>query len=532
MLRPKDLCQGSGTKTFLDAMQSGKVHLARFVLDALDGRIINSKTENSRTPLMFAVCLPDPGARVKFTRLLLEKGADVNCQDEHGRTALSLACELGHLEAVKLLVQFNADPEVTDVWGNSALMYAAYAGHSQVLEFLVRAFKRLGLRLDHTNQAGHSAIQVADFYGHNQCVKALNIPGKRCVGPDSPLGDVLHGKELGGERRRPNRLPKQVLEKFTQQFQSKCDDHLPVVFQRQLRVGEGNGLRRRLKGQQQSPDRKGQQQPFPNHLQRLSGKDSQDAVFTARQIQNCKLRDMRGVKTLDQNPQVCQEETNTARVIIPETPEKGPVWGKAKSFNLDLLTCRKQSYQGDSSETSHSTVKIKRGSLQDEQTLLTKFPCQENDAEKSVTAPKALLSGKKSLESTEEKPSPYCKENESCAVLGKREFKKRTSLPQHGRQDKLLFHREEIAPERIQVHPPGFTGLGTRLLRRFTAPEFMKLVMDFPSGSEHGRGKISRSETFPLSHTHQKVNSQPSVDSISGVNCEFESSCGRRVTLS
>uniref|UniRef100_A0A4W5PYT1 Ankyrin repeat domain 63 n=1 Tax=Hucho hucho TaxID=62062 RepID=A0A4W5PYT1_9TELE len=93
-------------------------------------------TENGRTPLMFAVCLQDPGGRAKFTRLLLEKGADVNCQDEHGRTSLSLACELGHLDMVKLLVQFNADPDVSDAWGNSALMYAAYTGHSHVLEFL------------------------------------------------------------------------------------------------------------------------------------------------------------------------------------------------------------------------------------------------------------------------------------------------------------------------------------------------------------------------------------------------------------
>uniref|UniRef100_A0A8B9J4A9 Uncharacterized protein n=1 Tax=Astyanax mexicanus TaxID=7994 RepID=A0A8B9J4A9_ASTMX len=95
-------------------------------------------TESSRTPLMYAVSLQDPGTRSKFTHLLLEKGADVNSRDEHGRTALSLACELGHLDAVKILVQFNADPEVTDTWGNSALMYAAYGGHNQILEFLMR----------------------------------------------------------------------------------------------------------------------------------------------------------------------------------------------------------------------------------------------------------------------------------------------------------------------------------------------------------------------------------------------------------
>uniref|UniRef100_A0A673LCW4 Uncharacterized protein n=1 Tax=Sinocyclocheilus rhinocerous TaxID=307959 RepID=A0A673LCW4_9TELE len=126
---------------------SGKVHLARFVLDALDGRIINGKAENGRTLLMHAVCLQEHVTRSKFTQLLLEKGADVNVRDDHGRTALSLACEHGHLDSVKLLVQFNADPELTDTWGNSALMYAACGGHSQILEFLSKtlmwAFRKM-----------------------------------------------------------------------------------------------------------------------------------------------------------------------------------------------------------------------------------------------------------------------------------------------------------------------------------------------------------------------------------------------------
>ena len=45
MLKPKDLCPRAGTRTFLEAMQAGKVHLARFVLDALDRSIIDCRAE-------------------------------------------------------------------------------------------------------------------------------------------------------------------------------------------------------------------------------------------------------------------------------------------------------------------------------------------------------------------------------------------------------------------------------------------------------------------------------------------------------
>lgn len=101
MLKPKDLCPRAGTRTFLEAMQAGKVHLARFVLDALDRSIIDCRAEQGRTPLMVAVGLPDPAMRSRFVRLLLEQGAAVNLRDERGRTALSLACERGHLDAVQ-----------------------------------------------------------------------------------------------------------------------------------------------------------------------------------------------------------------------------------------------------------------------------------------------------------------------------------------------------------------------------------------------------------------------------------------------
>ncbi|KAJ7989054.1 hypothetical protein DPEC_G00315570 [Dallia pectoralis] len=515
-MRPKDLRQGSGTKTFLEAMHGGKVHLARFVLDALDNRIIDSKTENGRAPLMFAVCLHDEVHRTKFTRLLLEKGADVNCQDEHGRTSLSLACELGHLDVVKLLVQFNADPDVSDAWGNSALMYAAYNGHSQVLDFLVRAFKKLGLKLDHTNQAGHSAVQVANFFGHDQCVQALNS-GRRGVTSDDLLGEVGIGKTAGTEIHQPNRLPRQVLERFSKQFHSQDDDHLPGIFQRQLRVEDGNGLWERIRCQNQSLDRNG------NRLERAQSEEVQADIYAARHAQNCcKQRDMREIQTLSHQPDSSRNEVSRNRGAKQDVPASNPLRIKAKPLDLDLLSARKQSYQGDMRETSLSCIQLKRASLQEERSPIAKAEYQEIAGQVTNDAVRNVL-GAKALRAREDSTRPAKKENNEFAPSVRGGSLKRGLLQPNRRLNKLLFHRAEMEPEKIPARPPGFSGLGSRLMRRFTAPEFMRLVMDC-SGSSGGRGRMSRSETFPFSHAHQRVNSQPSVDSISGVKCEFESS--------
>lgn len=222
MLKPKDLCPRAGTRTFLEAMQAGKVHLARFVLDALDRSIIDCRAEQGRTPLMVAVGLPDPAMRSRFVRLLLEQGAAVNLRDERGRTALSLACERGHLDAVQLLVQFSGDPEATDSAGNSPVMWAAACGHGAVLEFLVRSFRRLGLRLDRTNRAGLTALQLAASRGHGTCVQALTGPWGRAAAAaaargsnsDSPPGHPAQAPSPERRRPSPRRLPRPLLARF------------------------------------------------------------------------------------------------------------------------------------------------------------------------------------------------------------------------------------------------------------------------------------------------------------------------------
>lgn len=502
-MRPKDLRQGSGTKTFLDAMHGGKVHLARFILDALDGRIVNSKTENGRTPLMHAVCLPDPGTRAKFARLLLEKGAEVNCQDEDGRTSLSHACESGHLDVVKILVQFNADPDVSDVWGNSALMYAAFSGHSQVLEFLVRAFKRLGLKLDRTNNAGHSAIEVADFFGHKQCVQILNFPHRKGTSSDEPLADAGNAGE--------------VPERFSKHF-SSTEDQLPGLFQRQLKTGDSSGPWSRF-----TCPRSHSWAP-PPQLDKRQTEGDPGGFFTAKQLHNCQLLEPRGAQTLNSLPEPSQKDVSRQAGVQETPPKTFPLCGKAKSFNLELLSRRKQSYQGDACDMSLSASKLKRASLQDERCLLDKMDCHGNGKaltnESDKTVPKVLSNSKSPAGRALEDKVKSPKENDTAPSSREQ---KRASFASTSRHNKLLFARGELESGKIRGRAPGFMGLGTRLLRRFTAPEFMRMVIDCSPGASNGRGRMSRSETFPLPHTHEQVHGQQSVDSISVVKCEFES---------
>uniref|UniRef100_A0ABM5FAG0 Ankyrin repeat domain-containing protein 63 n=1 Tax=Pogona vitticeps TaxID=103695 RepID=A0ABM5FAG0_9SAUR len=178
MLKPRDLGPGASTRTFLEAMHAGRLHLARFVLDAVDRAIVDCRAERGRTPLMFAVLLRDPAWRVAFARLLLERGAAPNLRDDAGRSALSLACERGYLEVTQLLVQFGADPDAVDARGWSPLMYAAWEGRAGVVEWLLRAFRRLGqLRLERADRAGRTAHQLAASRGHGQCVRALRAAG-------------------------------------------------------------------------------------------------------------------------------------------------------------------------------------------------------------------------------------------------------------------------------------------------------------------------------------------------------------------
>lgn len=69
--------------------------------------------------------------RLEMVRLLLEAGADVNCQDEDGSTALMCASEHGHVDIVKVLLAHpECDPTIAD--NVSAYMYIYLCYHEAI----------------------------------------------------------------------------------------------------------------------------------------------------------------------------------------------------------------------------------------------------------------------------------------------------------------------------------------------------------------------------------------------------------------
>jgi ankyrin repeat protein len=70
------------------------------------------------------------------TKLLLEYGANANCEDGTSRTPLHDACQYSHLWLIDLLLRFGSNTNAQDRWGRTPAMVAASRGQVAILELL------------------------------------------------------------------------------------------------------------------------------------------------------------------------------------------------------------------------------------------------------------------------------------------------------------------------------------------------------------------------------------------------------------
>ena len=85
---------------------------------------VNSVDRKQRTPLMCALLQPKLQNYTKIIRLLFDRRADVNIQDNRGFSPMHLACLNGHKELIVMLLQKKALVNVKDRKGKFAIEYS------------------------------------------------------------------------------------------------------------------------------------------------------------------------------------------------------------------------------------------------------------------------------------------------------------------------------------------------------------------------------------------------------------------------
>ncbi|CAA9959481.1 Arp Ankyrin repeat protein [Pyrenophora teres f. maculata] len=133
----------------------------------------------------------------QVVKMLLDKGADVNAQGGHYSNALQAASARGHEQVVKTLLDKGADVNAQGGGYSNALQAASYEGHEQVIKTL------LDKGADVNVQGGEygNALQAASLQGHEQVVQTLLDKGADVNAQGGVYGNALQAALTRGHEQ-------------------------------------------------------------------------------------------------------------------------------------------------------------------------------------------------------------------------------------------------------------------------------------------------------------------------------------------
>ncbi|MDN8588479.1 ankyrin repeat domain-containing protein [Paenibacillus sp. 11B] len=119
-----------------------------------EGANINAQDQSGRTAAMIATYNND----LATAKLLIQAGADVNVQDDMKNTPFLYAGAEGYLDILKLTIEAEADPSITNRYGGTALIPASEHGYVDVVRELLT---QTSVNVNHVNQLGWTALLEA-----------------------------------------------------------------------------------------------------------------------------------------------------------------------------------------------------------------------------------------------------------------------------------------------------------------------------------------------------------------------------------
>ena len=159
-----DLVLNENTTALMLAVDKGDTDITKLLIDK--GANLNLQNQNGYTALMIATYKGD----TNIVKKLIEKDAGINLQDEKGYTALMIAIYKGNVDIATLLI--DKEKIKLDLQNNSyttALMLAADKGNTEIAEKLIEKDANLNLQ----NNKGYTALIIAVDKGNTGIAKLL-----------------------------------------------------------------------------------------------------------------------------------------------------------------------------------------------------------------------------------------------------------------------------------------------------------------------------------------------------------------------
>lgn len=148
--RPEEM--KSLDEQLIDAARNGDTAAVRKWLE--QGANIDAQDDSGKTAVMAATV----GNHAETVKALIDRGANLDIRDNRSDNPLLYAGAEGLLDIVKLAIEAGADPELTNRFGGTALIPAAERGHVEVVEELL---KRSKVQVNHVNRLGWTALLEA-----------------------------------------------------------------------------------------------------------------------------------------------------------------------------------------------------------------------------------------------------------------------------------------------------------------------------------------------------------------------------------